>query len=144
MTTSFDLLRRACGLSQQEAADFIGAHVSKIKKWCAGRATPSDPAIYDTLADLEAAIETAAAQAIVAVESELKGRAAPENIEIGYCVDAVEVRTLGFPCVGAHDAMLGRVIARLTARGLTVKVGPRGATPGTAAAADARERGGEV
>ena len=37
MITAYDLLRRRCGLSHQEAAAFHGVRPDTVASWCAGR-----------------------------------------------------------------------------------------------------------
>lgn len=59
-----------------------------------------------------------------------------EEIELGYPADDHEARQLGFQTVSAWSAMAPRVIAEVDA---PIKLVPRGSTPATAAAIDARE-----
>ena len=57
-------------------------------------------------------------------------------VELGLASDDHEARDLGWPCVGAHRAVLARIVARGMADGHRFAVVPRGATTGTAGAAD--------
>ena len=60
-----------------------------------------------------------------------------KQAEIGYPVDNEEAKSMGWPCIGAVKVVLGRIIAGSDA---TITLVPRGATNGTAAAIDAREK----
>jgi len=51
--------------------------------------------------------------------------------ELGFAGDDDEARALGWPCVGAHGALLGLIVARAPAQCIVVR---RGSTPATAAA----------
>jgi hypothetical protein len=57
-------------------------------------------------------------------------------IEIGLAADDHEAQALGWPCVGAQEAMLGLVVARCRR---PVRIVPRGSTVATAAATDAHD-----
>lgn len=133
MTTLFALLEQNCGLSHQEAANFLNTRVDTVKSWASGRRTaPAD--VLNELRNLSDTIDRAASEALALIRE----KAATGFVELGYAADDYEARQLGWPCVGAQQAMLGRVIAGL--RGVEVVLSPRGSTPGTAGAAGAHER----
>lgn len=129
--TAFALLIARCGFSHREAADFLSVRLDTVKSWSAGRNRAPAGAIADLRA-LHAKIERAASEAL-AVIAEQK----PEEIELGIVADDHEAQGLGWPCVGAHAAVLGLVVARA---GIPVRIVPRGSTPATAAAAEAHGR----
>ena len=79
------------------------------------------------------ALITVTAERVLAVMAEIPPGV---EIEIGYPADDHEARALGLPCVGAWRAMAARVVARLERPVVLV---PRGSTPATAAAIQARE-----
>ncbi len=62
----------------------------------------------------------------------------PAEIEIGLASDDHEARALGWPCVGAHAAVIRRVW-ELLPPDVRVIVVPRGSTLASAGAADARD-----
>lgn len=130
--TPYDLLRRRCGLSQPEAAEFHKVRLDTVKSWCSGRNRANDGVLAE-LRRLHAQIERVAAEALAAIA------AAPEaeEIELGYAADDHEAQGLGWPCVGAQAASLGLVIARCDR---PIRLTPRGSTVATAAAAEAHRR----
>lgn len=130
--TPYDLLRRRCGLSQPEAAEFHKVRLDTVKSWCSGRNRANDGVLAE-LRRLHAQIERVAAEALAAIAA----APAAEEIELGYAADDHEAQGLGWPCVGAQAASLGLVIARCDR---PVRLAPRGSTVATAAAADAHRR----
>lgn len=141
MKTAFALLCDRCGLSQTEAAGFLDARLDTVKSWSSGRKGQSrtPDGVLDELRDLYAKIEEAASNASDKIEALIDANGEPEELEIGLATDDHEARQLGLPCVGAHEALVGLVIAGFP--GLRFKIVPRGSTAGTAAAADANNRG---
>jgi DNA-binding transcriptional regulator YiaG len=79
MTSVYDLLRRRCGLSQQEAADFHKAALGTVKSWCSGRRNAPEGVLAE-LRTLYAQIERAARN---------------------------DARLAKLPCQGAQDAARG-------------------------------------
>ena len=57
--TTFASVIRLCGLSQREAADFLGVRLDTVTAWSSGR-RPVPPGVWDMLADLWRRIEDAA------------------------------------------------------------------------------------
>ena len=139
--TPFSLLTECCGLSQREAAALLGVRPDTVQSWTTGRRNAPAGALLE-LARLAVAIERAAGEGVAIVEARATDSGEPSAIELGLAVDDEDARSVGWPCVGAHRAVLGRVVARLVASGRPVAIVPRGSTPATAAAADARERPG--
>jgi len=131
MLTVFALLLDRCGLSHREAADVLGVRLDTVKSWAAGRNRAPPGAVAD-LRTIYARIERAAEEALAVIREQ-----APELVEIGLASDDHEARSLGWPCVGAHAALLGLIAARC---GAPVRVVPRGTTAATAGAADAHGR----
>lgn len=131
MNSGFKLLRLRCGLSQTEAAIFLNVAESTIQSWDQSRRT-APPGVLTELRDLYDKIEAAAENALAV----LADTAGDTEIEIGLTADDHEARQLGLPCVGAHEALLGLVIAWSDR---PVKIVPRGSTAATAGAVQARE-----
>lgn len=134
MITSFTLLAERCGLSHREAAEFHGVRLDTAKSWSAGRNNAPDGVIAD-LRDLYTKIERAAAGEAVKIINDKAG--GTEAVELGIATDDAEAQTLGWPCVGAHGAVLGLIAARVPNKIIIV---PRGSTQATAAAADAHDK----
>lgn len=125
--TPFALLLQISGLSQREAADYLSASPSSIDKMARGaRSCPAG--IITEMRDLIERQDAAAEEALRLIEAR-----SPPEIEIGYPVDDYEAQALGWPCIGAWRGMAARIVASVDA---PVTLAPRGATPGTARAAD--------
>lgn len=136
--TVLDLLRRSCGLSQEEAAAFLDVRIDTIRSWSTGRRLAPAGALL-ALAALESRIETVAREGMVQIDRSIREAGPAEEIEIGIASDDAEAQSLGWPCLGAQTASVGRLVARGTEKGLRFRIVPRGSTPGTAAAADAHD-----
>jgi len=140
MATVFSLLCQVCGLSQSEAARLLDARLDTIKSWSSGRRHAPGDAI-EQLAELAAAIDAAADEAVdhIVAQADAMG-SNPEAIELGLAADDHEARGLGWPCVGAHRAVLALTVARGMAEGFNFNIVPRGSTVATAASADVHDR----
>ena len=57
--TPFKAALNACGLTQAQAADLLGTHLTNVKRWCNGEVNPPVSA-WNELAARYAAVETAA------------------------------------------------------------------------------------
>jgi hypothetical protein len=99
-----------------------------------GRNRPP-PGALDQLVELGLRIDRAADEAVLAIPDDFAG-----EVELGLAVDDAEARALGWPCVGAHRAVIALAAARAMAEGHRVAVVARSSTPATAAAADAHGR----
>jgi hypothetical protein len=132
VTSSFALLLDRCGLSVREAAAFLRVREDTVKSWRTGR-NPTPPGVFVSLRTLYAGQTNAAGEALALLSS------APSDmvVELGLASDDAEAQLLGFPCVGAHAAVLGMVVGGANR---PVRIVPRGSTPVTAAAADAHGR----
>lgn len=136
MATAYTLIAQRCGLSQREAAELLGVRIDTVKSWSSGRNRAPDGVIKE-LRQLYGRIEQAAIEGIKVIHRIQNAHGAPDEITLGIASDDAEAQTLGWPCVGAHAAVLGLMAARTS---LTVRVVPRGSEPYTAAAADAHGR----
>lgn len=139
MTTTFTLLAGACGLSHREAAAFLDVRIDTVKSWSAGR-NPVPAGVVAQLADLAQRIIAAADEAAEHTRELIGDGDAPEAIELGVASDDHEARTLGWPCAGAHKAVIGWTAAHLIADGHAVEILPRGTTIASAGASDAHGR----
>lgn len=139
MATTFSLLLQASGLSQREAAVFLGVSPSSVDKW--SRAVKSAPEGAETeLAALVAEIDLGALDSTEAALDLLRQAGMPPDaVRLGLASDDEEARQMGLPTVSAHAAMLGRVAAALIDEGYRVEIVPRGSESATAAAADVHE-----
>jgi hypothetical protein len=136
--TPFALLTRLCGLSPREAAAVLKVRPDTVNSWITGRRSPS-PAILTELVKLLRVIEGVAAAALETVREQPASQIGGAIVELGFCADDAEAQNLGFPCAGAHAAMLARVAAGLIEAGQEIRLVPRGSTVATALAADQRE-----
>lgn len=133
MTTAFTLLSQRCGLSLREAANFLGVRIDTVKSWSSGR-NPAPAGVIDELRRLYGRIEGAAEAAIQQIEDVATDAGQPETVEMGISADDHEAQSLGWPCVGAHAAVIGLVAAWAD---VPIVIVPRGSTVATAGAADA-------
>ncbi|MGH7784858.1 MAG: hypothetical protein ACREO5_13580 [Candidatus Binatia bacterium] len=129
MPTAFSLLRERCSLSLREAADFLAVRPDTVNSWSSGR-NPAPAGAIEELRALYKLIETAAEKSLIEIRALIKTQK-PGQVEIGIAKSDKEARSLGFPCVGSHAAMIGIVAARLN---YPVTVSPRGTTMATNAA----------
>ena len=113
---------RGCGLSQREAADFLGVRLDTLKSWSAGR-NPTPQGALDQLHELATRQEQVASEAVEIWQEQGE----PSQIEIGIASDDHEAQSLGWPCVGAHAAVARRVWEILP-QGVAVRIVPRGST----------------
>lgn len=104
--TPFKLLCDRCGLSQREAADFLGARLDTVKSWASGR-NRAPEGVITQLRGLFATIERAAGELVAEV---LKQR--PTELGLFLARTDDEARARGWPCVGAMAAALGIAAAR--------------------------------
>ncbi|HQF31786.1 MAG TPA: hypothetical protein PLJ34_10105, partial [Hyphomicrobiales bacterium] len=81
-------------------------------------------------------IERAAAGAVVEIDCQTIKHGAPDSVELGLSSDDHEAQSIGWPCVGAHAAVLGLVAARVD---VPLAIVPRGSTIATAGASDAND-----
>ena len=133
--STYHLLRRLCGLSHQEAADYLGARLDSAKSWDSGRRSAPPGAIAD-LRTLAGRIRRAAEAALDQIDAAtLTEGSPPDQVTLGRCTDDHEARSLGWPCRSAHDMVLARIVAAAP-EGVSVRVVYRGSEPATAAAAD--------
>jgi len=140
VTTAFGMLAQLCGLTQREAAELLGVRPDTVKAWWRGRRR-APRAVLEQLAQLAETIDRAAAEAGAETDRLIEeGPGAPDLLELGVARDDAEARTLGWPCVGAHEAVLARVAAAAIRTGLDIAVVPRASTPATATAARAHRK----
>ena len=112
MTTIFKLACQSCGLTMSEATAFLGVREGTAKDWWLGRRTPK-PSVLADLLDLAQHQERAAAETVNVIQHQAKQHGQPEEIELGISADDHEAQSLGWPCVGAHAAVLRRIIESL-------------------------------
>jgi len=81
VTTVFKAALGVCGLSQQEAADFLGVALPTIKDWCRGSFAPPT-GVWQMLAGLYDQIDNAAQSALDTLEIENFDRRAMNDVAI--------------------------------------------------------------
>ncbi|MBF0325968.1 MAG: hypothetical protein HQL42_12980 [Alphaproteobacteria bacterium] len=134
------LLISLAGLSHRDASEFLNIRLDTVQSYFRHR-RPADArdGVKAELKKLIARQERAAAEALDLIEQQTAGRPGALDVEIGYPADDHEAQALGFPCVGAWQAMAARVVARSP---VPIRLVPRGSTVATAAAADVYEQRG--
>ncbi|BCI68044.1 hypothetical protein [Acetobacter aceti] len=132
--TAFSCLTAACGLSNREAAEFLKVSLKSVEAWKSpDNKRNAGDGVINELKDLWKSLFNSALEAAQKID-----QAEQKHIEVGLASDDYEAQQLGLPCVGAHKAMIGILIALTHA---DVEVVPRGSTVASAAAIEAYERG---
>ena len=130
--TPVALLIGLAGLSHREAAEFLEVRLDTVQSWHrSARPNKASPGVIAELAALIAHQERAADAALQQIAEITESHGPPQAIDLGYPADDHEAQALGFPCVGAWEAMAARVVARSPIR---IELVPRGANAATAAA----------
>lgn len=137
--TVYAALLGASGLSQREAAEFHGVRLDTVKSWSAGRNRPPSGAIQE-LSHLVRQQMRAASEADALIRQKVSEHGTEAKIQLGVSSDDAEARSLGWPCVSAHERVVALIATTAISIGLTVAIVPRGSTPETAAAADIHGR----
>lgn len=129
--TIFSTLRAATGLSLFDTAAYLNVSQKNVERWVDGVREPPEGVIKE-MSEL-VAMQTK----VVERQLSFMKTNGVKQAEIGYPVDDEEAKSMGWPCAGAVKVVLGRIIAGGEA---SITLSPRGATSGTAAAIDAREK----
>jgi len=111
MTTPFALLCERCGLTLAEAARYLEADPETVRGWWSGGTSCPDQVIGQ-MRLLYRQISVNAEQAMRQFVEFNQTQGSPAEVEIGVAPDDATAQRLGLPCIGAHRAMLGMVIAR--------------------------------
>lgn len=127
-----------CGLTRRDAAALFGIPAETVDRWCADGAPRR---AHDALTRLDRQIEAAAARTLTQLAA-MPIAERPGMIELGVAATDEEAHSLGLPCVGAHRALLGRIVIGGTARGPAFAIVPRGGTVATQAAMLGNDRPG--
>jgi hypothetical protein len=110
-TTAFALLCDRCGLTLTEAARYLETDEETVLGWSSGNLACSDHIIAQ-LRLLYRQISATAEQAMRRFASFTQNQGSPAEVEVGLVADDATAQRLGLPCIGAHRAALGMVIAR--------------------------------
>jgi hypothetical protein len=109
MTSIYNLLREACGISQAEAAEFVhGARLDSVKSWCSDRRTAPQGVIND-LKKLAREIQNAGVTYAELLKTISKG----DVYVIGLPTDERDARSHGFPSVGTQMRAIAVAISLL-------------------------------
>lgn len=98
MTTAFKKTISICGLTQSEAANFLGVRIDTVKSWCADRNTPPAGA-WRELADLYDQMQCAVEAALELIEEKQ-----PDEVEISYSGEHGRWPSVG--CAMTIEAMI--------------------------------------
>lgn len=77
--TTFKAAIAICGLSQSEAAEYLGVSIQSVKNWGSGKSAPPI-GVWEMLADLYQRVEDAADGACSMIEPDLSDRMVMNNI----------------------------------------------------------------
>ena len=109
MTTVYNLLREACGVSQAEAAAFVHkTRLDSVKSWCSDRRTAPQGVIND-LQKLAREIQNAGTDYAALLKTTSKG----DVYVIGLPSDEQDARLCGFPSIGAQMRAIAVAISHL-------------------------------
>lgn len=135
MPSLFYATLQGLGLSQSEAAAFLGVRLDTVKSWCQGRRTPPAGA-WAQLHELAGVQDRAARELVQAARDAVTTGAV---IELSVANDDAEAQALGWPCVAAQLATFRRAWEMLPT-GAQIEIVPRGSTPASKAAIGARHK----
>lgn len=130
------------GLSHREAAEFLGIRLDTVQSYFRRTGAKSAPTgMLNELRRLIALQQRAADETLTLIANKMEATKAAgdvlSEIDIGFPADDYEAQALGFPCVGAWQAMAARVVA---GSAVPIRLVPRGTNPATAGATDIHER----
>jgi hypothetical protein len=109
MTSVYNLLREACGISQAEAAEFVHrTRLDSVKSWCSDRRS-APPGVINDLQKLAREIQNAGVNYAALLKRISKG----EVFVIGLPSDERDARACGFPSIGAQMRAIAVAIAHL-------------------------------
>jgi hypothetical protein len=109
MTSVYNLLREACGISQAEAAEFVHeTRLDSVKSWCSDRRSAPQGVIND-LQKLVREIQNAGVSYAALLKKTTKG----DVYIIGLPSDERDARACGFPSIGAQMRAVAVAISNL-------------------------------
>ena len=112
MTSVYNLLREACGISQAEAAEFVHkTRLDSVKSWCSDRRSAPQGVIND-LQRLAREIQNAGIEFAARLKTISKG----DVYVIGLPSDEQDARACGFPSIGAQMRAVAVAISHLPER----------------------------
>jgi hypothetical protein len=99
------LMLHRCGLTHNDAATWLGRDLKVVRKWLDGRFDiPADD--WRQLVDLCARQDRAATQALAQIGTR------PASYKVLVAMTDEDAGLLGWPCAGAHLALIRRVVER--------------------------------
>jgi hypothetical protein len=114
------LMLHRCGLSQTDAAAVTSARDRTVRRWLAGDDSP-EPEKWQRLVDL-CARQDAAADELLALARARAGGRWVAVVTLHMARTDEEAQHLGWPCAGAHVAVIRRVVERAPRRMRVVPV----------------------
>ena len=111
MITTYALILARCGLSHREAANVHNVRLDTVKSWATGRNNAPAGAINE-LRTRHAQIERAAGEGIAQIAILTDSHGQPDAARLTLSNSDADAQTRGWPCVGAHAAVLGLIAAR--------------------------------
>lgn len=109
MTSVYNVLREACGISQAEAAEFVhGTRFDSVKSWCSDRRSAPQGVIND-LQKLAREIQSSGVSYAALLKKITKG----DVYVIGLPSDERDAHACGFPSMGAQMRAIAVAISNL-------------------------------
>lgn len=112
------LMLHRCGLGQADAATLLGVQHRQVGRWTRGETYPSGEPIaprdehWQILLDLCARQDRAAVEALATIREQAKVHGPPGEVHIRMARTQEDAERLGWPCPGAHVAVIRRVVER--------------------------------
>jgi hypothetical protein len=137
MTSIFKLAAQSCGLTMGEATAFLNVREGTARAWWLGNRTCPE-SVVEELIDLRVQQDGAAQETLNELVQLFAKNKIPDEIEIGIASDDHEAQSIGWPCIGAHAAVIRLLMEKLPKEiAKKIKIVPRGTTSATAAASEA-------
>lgn len=112
------VLLQRCGLSQTDAAAYLGKDARTVRRWISGDfVIPMES--WDKLTELCSHQDRVAREGIEKLKELVADHGDPEDVTIGLSRTDEEAQAQGYPCVGAHVAVLRRFV-EWSPEGLTI------------------------
>ena len=94
------LMLARCGMSQTDAADYVGKDARVVRRWISGE--------YD----IPARQDRAAAEALDLIGQQRHQLGETRTMTLPMARTDEDAERLGWPCVGAHVAVIRRIVER--------------------------------
>ena len=105
------LMLARCGMSQTDAADYVGKDARVVRRWISGEYDiPAEH--WQRREDLCARQDRAAAEALDLIGQQRHQLGETRTMTLPMARTDEDAERLGWPCVGAHVAVIRRIVER--------------------------------